>query len=982
MNNKPRISIVVILGILFLILGFEAISQFSFQKNYTVNDGLPSSKIYHMIQDSKGYIWFATENGVSRFDGYDFRNFTAKDGLPTNSTLKLYEDYKGRIWFSSFTGQISYYDNGKITEFLLNQKLQELNISFFDHIFVDSSDNLTLTAFNGGMIIINQKNEFVHLKDMELSGGAPRSYLVYFINKTNCTVTSIIYPDGIDSVNEIMPYKEGTIVKFYDDTRNPWFQKYSQKLKSNESLVSLGPKLKKIHNNKVILNKRYENNVIALFEDWKSNIWVSEEFKGVYMYPGGDLNQEPIFFLKNKSVSKILQDFEGNYWFSTTENGVYLVPSIVFRTYENSSLSGTKPVLSMVTNQEKLFYSTINKGIYAASIVNGDFIPDEKFQIEGYIVSNISDIIISFDNSLWITTSEYLKYDFSGKRKELTSNRKKSGYVLLELRDSTIVMAQEYGYLKYAPTELLFNTEYESYNKKTLAMLESPDSTLWLGSLEGLFVFKNGQYSRFRQEDEVLNSRISDIKLYRNQIFVGTFDNGLAVISSDSITYITEADGLTSNRIKMIYTDQDTVIWVGTNKGLNQIVMKNEDSFDFIIEKFTIWDGLPSNEINDIVKIGNQIWLGTDNGISSFYPEELHKLLIKPMLQIEDVLINDTNTIYLKDITELRYNENDFLFKFKALNYKNPGNINYLYKLDGLENDWISTKNTSVRYADLAPASYKFIVKAESIDGVWSDVIEYGFKINKRFTQTVLFIFLLVFSGLGLIGFVFWIILKNQKNKETLKQQVILAEQKAIRSQMNPHFLFNSLNSIQHLILNKEGEVANYYLTNLSKLMRRILDNSKYTTIPLKDELENIRLYLDLEKFRFENHFDYKIAVCDTIKIDEIVIPSMIIQPYLENAIWHGLVPKEVKGKLLLNISLNDQNNLLVVIEDNGIGQKEAQKIAKRRKNYKSMGMKNTKERMTLLNRLFNTHYNVDVIDLINNNNEPLGTRVELTLDT
>ena len=163
--------------------------------------------------------------------------------------------------------------------------------------------------------------------------------------------------------------------------------------------------------------------------------------------------------------------------------------------------------------------------------------------------------------------------------------------------------------------------------------------------------------------------------------------------------------------------------------------------------------------------------------------------------------------------------------------------------------------------------------------------------------------------------------------------------------------------------------------------MRKVLDNSKYTTIPLKEELENIKLYLDLEKFRFENHFDYKIEICNSIKVDEIVIPSMIIQPYLENGIWHGLVPKGNKGNLLLSITRNDNNNLLVVVEDNGIGRKEAEQIAKRRKNYKSMGMKNTKERMNLLNRLFNTQYDVAVIDLFNGNNEPQGTRIELTFD-
>jgi len=382
-----------------------------------------------------------------------------------------------------------------------------------------------------------------------------------------------------------------------------------------------------------------------------------------------------------------------------------------------------------------------------------------------------------------------------------------------------------------------------------------------------------------------------------------------------------------------------------------------------------------------MVKIGDQIWLGTDKGLSSFYPNKLSKSIVRPMLHIENVLIHDTIDINFKDITDLKFNDRNINFNFKALSYKNPGNISYYYKLEGLENEWIKTKNTSVRYADLAPNTYKFVVKAKSIDGIWSETKVYDFKINKRFTQTALFIFLMLFTSLGLIGFVFWIILKNQKNKETLKQQVILAEQKAIRSQMNPHFIFNSLNSIQHLILNKEGAVANYYLTNLSKLMRRILDNSKYTTIPLKDELENLKLYLELEKFRFENHFDYNIEICDSVKVDDIVIPSMIIQPYLENAIWHGLVPKGNKGTLMLSFTCKDESNLLVLIEDNGIGRIEAEQIAMRRKNYKSMGMKNTKERMNLLNRLFNTHYDVKVIDLMNSLNEPLGTRIELTID-
>ena len=412
-----------------------------------------------------------------------------------------------------------------------------------------------------------------------------------------------------------------------------------------------------------------------------------------------------------------------------------------------------------------------NAGI---TIENDELIPDKKFCLKEDVINNVSDMIISSDHSLWVGMSQNLKYDLNGNKKTFQSFRKKAGYSLFELKDGSVLMAHDYGYFKFNSKEYLFSSEDYGYNKKTLAILEGSDSTLWLGSLEGLYIDKHGKYARFTQNDEVLNSRISDIKQYGNQILVGTFDNGLAVISPNGINYISEADGLNSNRIKVIYTDEDENFWVGTNRGLCQIILKNDDPIDLAIQKFTIWDGLPSNEINDILKIGDQIWLGTDNGIASFNPDLLQKSLVKPTLQIESVLISDTNNIYAKDITELNYDEHNIIFNFKALSYKNPGNIYYYYKLEGLEKSWIKTKNTSVRYTKLAPANYRFVVKAQSIDGIWSDESEFQFIRHKHFTQTAMFRILIVMLILGVIAIVFWIILKNQKSRETLKQQVIL----------------------------------------------------------------------------------------------------------------------------------------------------------------------------------------------------------------
>jgi LytS/YehU family sensor histidine kinase len=195
---------------------------------------------------------------------------------------------------------------------------------------------------------------------------------------------------------------------------------------------------------------------------------------------------------------------------------------------------------------------------------------------------------------------------------------------------------------------------------------------------------------------------------------------------------------------------------------------------------------------------------------------------------------------------------------------------------------------------------------------------------------------------------------------------------------MNPHFIFNSLNSVQNFILEKDNMVAGLYLAKFSSLMRKILDNSKKNTISLKEEIETIKLYLNLEKLRFEEQFYYTLTIDEKLNTDEIQIPTMIIQPYLENAVRHGLVPLKSMGLLKVQFKSYEDHKLMVVIEDNGIGRVKSGEISKKRLNYKSTGMKNTENRIRLLNELNKTNMKVKVIDLHNENGDSMGTRIEL----
>ncbi len=214
--------------------------------------------------------------------------------------------------------------------------------------------------------------------------------------------------------------------------------------------------------------------------------------------------------------------------------------------------------------------------------------------------------------------------------------------------------------------------------------------------------------------------------------------------------------------------------------------------------------------------------------------------------------------------------------------------------------------------------------------------------------------------------------------KEYEKQMTEL-ELKALRSQMNPHFMFNSLNSIKNYILRAEPQVAAEYLSNFAHLIRLILQNSSSRFISLKDELETLMLYIDLEKLRFDDEFEFNCIIDEGLNLESITIPPMILQPYIENAIWHGLMHRETPGQLTLEFK-DQENNVLCIIEDNGVGRTAAAELKERSiRKYKSMGMGITRDRIDIMNRMDSLGITSEVEDLYTEGS-PAGTRVTVRI--
>jgi len=289
-------------------------------------------------------------------------------------------------------------------------------------------------------------------------------------------------------------------------------------------------------------------------------------------------------------------------------------------------------------------------------------------------------------------------------------------------------------------------------------------------------------------------------------------------------------------------------------------------------------------------------------------------------------------------------------------------------------------------FTKVPAGTYFFQVLASNNDGIWNEKgISICIIIRPPWWQTWWFIGFNIIIALTILYFTFLYYTFRIKTKHELEKKMLYlekefieAQQKALRYQMNPHFIFNSMNSIQNFILQKKEEEAHLYLTNFSSLMRKILENSKHSTISLQEEIETVQLYLDLESLRFRDQFNYEIIVAEKLNPMNVTIPPMLLQPYLENAIWHGLVPKKGNGKITIEFKIYNRNNLLISISDNGIGREKAAEISSKRKHHKPTGMRNIEERLELMNRLNETNMRVKVTDLKNQKGDAIGTRVEI----
>ncbi|SDD58053.1 Two component regulator propeller [Dyadobacter soli] len=552
---------------------------------------------------------------------------------------------------------------------------------------------------------------------------------------------------------------------------------------------------------------------------------------------------------------------------------------------------------------------------------------------------------------------------------------------LITMPGGDFLIAGELGCYKVeAGTYRIAENPVEGFEKLIQVAVRDTRGNYWMGTYEGLLV-TDASFRNAITDGYFAPGKLVSAVLMRNDSTAWCGSVGLFEVtkSGNVLRKRKIFPELTNQRISMIHRDKAGRIWIGADDGL-YLLNRNAGKLQW----FDFRDNIQNKPINmnGVLEASDgRMYVGGLNGLNYFNPELLKHREEKLNVLIASVRVNQDDSLLTQNQGPLTLDwmQNSVEIQYLTPYFRNPEKLMYRYRLTGLDDNWVdNARNSRVRFSSLRPGQYTFSVAA-SLDGItWSETaVPLSFVILRPWWQTWWFTGAMVVLAGALTYWLFRRRVKVIRRQTALREHMADLEMRALRAQMNPHFIFNCLNSINRYIVKSDNATASLYLTRFAKLIRLILDNSNSKKVLLSNELEALKLYIEMERIRFDSKFDYRIIIDEDVHTDSIGVPSLIIQPYVENAIWHGLLHKENNGSLWVKIRMLDENTLECIIEDNGVGREKAAEFrSKSATGKKSLGMKLTEDRIAVLNQYAQTNASVEIVDLQDDNRVAAGTRV------
>ena len=858
----------IIFYILFSFFSFLSFSQEIVYKQYSSENGLISSYITQAIQDDNGYIWLSTNNGISRFDGYTFENFNINDKLPENDIVGMYKTSNNTLWFLSRIGLLSYFKNGKIYLYPFNDKILSL---LKDDDFIEprslivTNSYIEFNVFEHARYKIDLQGNITKLYDVSNKINivdTRNKYLKYFIN-SQIQDFKIISKKGEESLITIpiVPCNEPTLCTS----------------KNNKVYIANQNNLFVIENG-ILTKYSYDNVIISLQIDIQGDLWIGFKSEGVFCYKNSELKPTADYRqLKGNSVSSVIRDKQNSLWISSTNGGVFYLPSELFKqvTTKDGLIDNTLTQLDFSNN-----YLWAITGNNAIARLNFQGVKNYKFNNTDF--STVTDVYW-YNNRLWLSFKNKITYFEGEEFVELFRLKNNIGsHSIINRIDAgqgkDLWISKTNGFMQLRGNKIVFESSVQNHqNLNVNGIISEPNGDLWLGCKNGLWKFHNNKLFNYNENNELLSKNIIDLVKDKKigALWLAINGTGIVKILNDSIYLISKEEGLISNSISSIYATGNFV-WVGTKEGISRIsIHKNaKESFTNITTK----DGLISNEINNIVANDKYVFIATNKGLGFFNYKKYTANKTALQVKIYSILV-DAKLIEPSLTVKIDYNSNNIKIHYKAIHFKSQGQINYRFRIKELENNnWIYTKSLSANYPFLPSGEYTFQVEAANENGVWGEhSTELKIIVNKPFWQEWWFLLLLLLILFGTIYLLYKIFISARQKKERIKREINEYRQIALTRQMNPHFIFNSLNSIQHYILQNDTRLSNRFLTKFSKLIRLILENSQNSLISLEKELIALNLYLELEALRFKDKMQFFIDIDTEIDTLNTNIPPMLI---------------------------------------------------------------------------------------------------------
>ena len=899
----------IIFGLCFFLFFAKAQLQYkSFR--FTSDDGLPSNIIYSITEDKAGNIIIGTDNGFSIFNGTEFQNFNVKDGLNNPYIVSVFNDH-GNILLLNYNGNLQKFQNKKILNTTISSVYKNQIIAYKNEIFLYSSQNrnkdktYTFKSFNKLNFRPNESNQIKidnriappimiqNQNEIKINGDFLQ-YLNY----------NIKLPKEIKFIHKVV-FRKNDVCILEDD--------FLYILNFKGEIIS---KIKLPKNLSIVPTYKFDFVVDRL-----ENCWLRIQNQGLFLLKKNIWNSlsETIGLNKEDNINFLYCDTFGKMWIATNEKGLFCIPS-------------TLNEIIILKNADNYFTG------FAISLDKKSLLVCTKFKLYS-VTNNNLQLLEKFDNEIILNNFNDHPVLNSTNKQSFFWNKK---YHLLNITGKQIIeKIDDQNYISLVGNNTICFFKFENnkiIDKNIVNKVSKNEKIKSIVKFRNEYFFNNGQEIDVKKFDDkfIYNQRklkfkidgfIEDFAFINDTMWVAANNSIYKIVNEKIIDRISEINDEKLENVRKIKKIGENIFLCAGN-GLFKIGKRE----NFVYNKFNF---LPSNDVYNVAVFNGDLFVATNNGLAKIGDEMAIKKSIKPSFEI-------LNKKKINDKIELTSNQQFTSIQLKIKNFNANENQIIQYKVDG--SIWLRTKNSNINFQSVSYGNHDISVRIKDVNSDWATKY---FKIYRNYPFYLKWWFFVLLAII--LGFLYQNQIKKI-NKKKLQEiatnnQIIELRQNALSAMMNPHFIFNSLSAGQYFINSNQQEKSSDHIGKLARLVRLFLSQSAESFISISDEIKRLKLYVELEQVRF-NDFVFDLQIDEKINILETKIPNMIVQPFIENAILHGISSQKITdGKIELKFNL-DKNIITIEIVDNGFGLDENKF---KNDNHISKGIAIIEERLAIL---------------------------------